>query len=112
MPLDPEGGAKGWSQRKARFILTEQHTLAELGFFLTRRCPPGPFVACPDRLGGSDTWADRVESDDADKNPAWRCANPAYLNRFKHIVCWRWQALNTQLEGGTREGLGPVNYGC
>jgi hypothetical protein len=54
MPLDSEGGAKGRGQRKACFILTEQHALAEFGFFLTRRSPLGRFVAFAGRLGGID----------------------------------------------------------
>src|SRR5688500_19619504 len=50
MPFDPEGSSKRWGQWKARFILTEQHALAELGFFLTRRSLLEPFVACRGRL--------------------------------------------------------------
>ena len=50
MPFDAQGGTKGWGQRKARFILTEQHTLAELGFFLTLQSPLGRFVAGVGRL--------------------------------------------------------------
>ena len=73
MPLDPEGGPTGRREGKARFILTEQHTLAELGCFLTRRSPLGRFVACRGRLGGKDKWAGRAESDETDRSLAWRC---------------------------------------
>ena len=50
LPLDTQSSPKRRGQRKAGFILTEQHTLAELGFFLMPRSLLEQFVAFVGRL--------------------------------------------------------------
>jgi hypothetical protein len=70
MPLDPQGGAQRWHERKARFVLAEEHACPCLRFFLTPPVRPVRPAVARGRPVESETSVARGAWHGVDRRPA------------------------------------------